>query len=405
MDRLKRTLGITECIFFGVGSILGAGIYTLIGKIAGFSGHFIWLSLLITSVAAMFTALSYAELSAAFPKAGGEYIYAKKAFGKTIGTLMGILISLNGIIVGSTVAIGFAGYLSTLVGLDHRLGILGILSLIFLINLMGIKQSSWVNILFTTIEVGGLVIVIYFSSPYFGSVDYLEMPSGGPHAILAGSALAFFAYVGFEEIVKLAEETTDPQKNIPRALLTANFIVMIVYLLVGVSVVSVIPFSELAQSQSPLADVLLQTYGKSGVVTISIIALFATSNTILSNMIGSSRVLLEMAPETPFIHKLSFISPNKKTPVVALLSVFILSLLFAQIGNIEQIARVSTVFIFMAFTLIHLAVIVLRVKNKDLNRPFRIPLNYRNVPIPTVLGLFMTVLLLGYTVHALFSPA
>ncbi|MBK9047176.1 MAG: amino acid permease [Bacteroidetes bacterium] len=131
MAELRRTLGLAECVFFGVGSILGAGIYTLIGKVAGVSGNLIWLSFFIASMSALFTAFSYAELSAAFPKAGGEYEYAKKAFGKKTGVFLGLTISLNGIISGATVAIGFAGYLSELIGINLLVSAMGIIIVLF----------------------------------------------------------------------------------------------------------------------------------------------------------------------------------------------------------------------------------------------------------------------------------
>ena len=295
MAKLKRTLGLSECIFFGVGSILGAGIYTLIGKVAGLSGNFIWLSFLIASVSALFTAFSYAELSAAFPKAGGEYVYAKKAFGKKTGIFLGITISLNGIISGATVAIGFAGYLSGLIGMSLLLASLAIIILIFIVNVSGIRQSSTLNIIFTIIEAAGLLFVIFAAFSSIGSINYLQLPPEGYNGILAASALAFFAYIGFEEIVKLAEETKNPSKNIPRALFASGAIVFVIYSLVALCAVSIIPYQQLGESESPLADIIGKKYGESGIIIISIIALFATSNTILSNMLGSSRVLLNMS--------------------------------------------------------------------------------------------------------------
>ena len=210
MAELKRTLGLAECIFFGVGSILGAGIYTLIGKVAGLSGNFIWLSFLIASFTAMCTAFSYAELSAAFPKAGGEYVYAKKAFGQKTGVFLGVIISLNGIVSGATVAVGFAGYLSGLLPVGSLVGSLGIIALLFIVNASGIRQSSVINIVFTIVEAAGLIFVIVAAFPSIGKVNYIELPPGGYSDILAGSALAFFAYIGFEDIVKLAEETKNP---------------------------------------------------------------------------------------------------------------------------------------------------------------------------------------------------
>lgn len=160
-----------------------------------------WLSFLIASVAALCTVFSYAELSAAFPKAGGEYIYAKKAFGKKMGTFLGIVISLNGIISGATVSIGFAGYLTGLIGINMLIATLGIIVLIFLVNVSGVRQSSVMNIIFTIIEAGGLIFVIYAAFPSIGRVNYTELPPNGYNGILAASALAFFAYLGFGDLI------------------------------------------------------------------------------------------------------------------------------------------------------------------------------------------------------------
>src|SRR5688572_33286598 len=131
MAKLKRTLGLAECIFFGVGSILGAGIYALVGKVAGMAGNMIWVSFLLAAGTALFTAFSYAELSAAFPKSGGEYVYVKKAFGHRMGAFLGWVISANGMISGATVALGFAGYFMEVTGIHTVAGALGIISLIF----------------------------------------------------------------------------------------------------------------------------------------------------------------------------------------------------------------------------------------------------------------------------------
>ncbi len=402
MAELKRTLGLTECIFFGVGSILGAGIYTLIGKVAGLSGNFIWLSFLIAAGSALFTAFSYAELSAAFPKAGGEYEYAKQAFGKKAGVFLGITISLNGIISGATVAIGFAGYLSALTGISLLVSAMGIIVLLFGVNAIGIRGSSVFNIICTLIEAGGLFFVIYAALPYLGEVNYVKPPAQGYNGILAASALAFFAYIGFEEIVKLAEETKAPEKNIPRALFIASAIVIAIYSLVAIGAVSVIPYQELGKSASPLADVIGKDYGQTGVIIISVIALFATSNTILSNMIGSSRVLLNISKETKALKLFSYVSPKRKAPLAALVLILLLMLGFALIGNIEIIARIATVFIFITFIVVNLSVIVLRIRQKEILRPYRIPLNIKNIPLVSVLGILTTLVLLGYTIQGLY---
>lgn len=403
MTELKRTLGLAECVFFGIGSILGAGIYTLIGKVAGLTGNLVWLSFLIASVSALFTAFSYAELSAAYPTAGGEYRYAKKAFGKKTGIFLGATISLNGIISGATVAVGFAGYLSGLIGFNILWGSLGIIALIFLVNASGIRESSVVNIVFTLIEAGGLLFVIFSALPSIGEINYTEAPPGGYNAVLGASALAFFAYIGFEDIVKLAEETKNPEKNIPRALFIASIIVIIIYTLVAISAVSVIPFEELKKSESPLADVIGKRFGNEGVIIISVIALFATSNTILSNMIGSSRVLMNMSLETKRLKVLSHVSSKRKVPLAALVLILVIMCSFALIGNIETIARIATAFIFITFIIVNLSVIVLRVKDKKLKRPFRIPGNIKNIPVISICGIIATLVLLVYNINSLFS--
>jgi len=400
MTELKRTLGLAECIFFGVGSILGAGIYTLIGKVAGEAGNFIWLAFLIASIAALFTAFSYAELSAAFPKSGGEYVYAKKAFGKKTGIFLGIIISLNGIISGATVSLGFAGYLGALTGISLLVASIGIIILVFLVNISGIRQSSIVNIIFTIIEAAGLLFIIYVGFPSIGDVNYTELSPKGFDGLLTATVIAFFAYMGFEEIVKLAEETINPEKIIPRALFISCAIVIVIYSLVSVCAVSVIPYQQLAASKSPLADIANTRFGNIGIITISVIALFATSNTILSNMIGSSRVLFGMSKETKFLKLFSHVSSKRKTPVAALILILVITCGFALIGDIETVARITTIFIFITFIVVNLSVIVLRVKEKEMNRPYRIPVNIKNIPVISVLGIIMTLILLSYNVYS-----
>ncbi|HEY1009803.1 MAG TPA: amino acid permease, partial [Daejeonella sp.] len=224
-EKLKRTLSLAECIFFGVGSILGAGIYTIIGKVAGYAGNLTWLSFLIASFTALLTAFSYAELSAAYPKAGGEYVYTKKAMGVKAGTAIGFIIALNGIISGATVAVGFGGYLGELLDAPIVLGALGIIGVIFLVNVSGIRESSLINIIFTVIEFSGLVLVIVSAFSKIGSVNLFEGTNSGNTSVLIAASLGFFAFIGFEEIVKLAEETKNPRKTIPIALFIASGIV------------------------------------------------------------------------------------------------------------------------------------------------------------------------------------
>lgn len=403
MAQLKRSLGLAECVFYGVGSILGAGIYTLIGKVAGIGGNTTWIAFLIASACAFFTALSYAELSTMFPKAGGEFVYANKAFGKKTGLFLGIIITLNGIITGSAVAVGFAGYFNDLTGSSFGWIPIAVVAVIFLVNAIGIKQSSWVNIIFTIIEAAGLILVIWCGFSSLGKVNVLEAPSEGINGIFTASALAFFAFVGFEEIVKLSEETKNPEKNIPRALIITSLIVAAMYVLVSLAAVSAVPFEELGRSKSPLADVVQTGIGKAGIITISVIALFSTSNTILSNMLGASRILYNMSKETRLLKPFSVISEKRKTPIPALLLILVVMSAFSLIGDIEVVARIASVFIFITFIGVNCCLIALRIKDKRTKRHYRAPMNIRNIPVTAVIGILATLALFVFNIISLVT--
>ncbi|MFY9308070.1 MAG: amino acid permease [Bacteroidia bacterium] len=403
MANLKRTLGLWECIFFGVGSILGAGIYTLIGKVAGMAGNLTWLAFLIASVIALLTAFSYAELSAAFPDAGGEYTYIKEAFGKKSGITMGIIVAMTSIISGSTVAFGFAGYFKELININLLAASFAVIALMFIVNVIGIKQSSGINIILTIIEISGLFFVIYCAFPTIGNVNYLELPPAGINGLLMAAALAFFANTGFEKIVKLAEETKEPEKNIPRALFVSSIVVIVMYTVVAICAISAVSYEELGQSESPLATIINSKFGKTAAIVIAVIALFSTSNTILSSMIGSSRVLLDMAKETKFLKSFSQVSPKHKTPKKALILIVVLMSAFVFIGNIETIATITTLFVFTTFIIINVAVIKLRVTAKNIARPYRIPGNINNIPVLCILSVVMTLVLLGYNIYSLIT--
>lgn len=401
-QKLARRLGLVEVIFFGTGSILGAGIYAIIGKVAGYGGNTIWISFAIASVTALMSAFSYAELSSMIPKAGAEYHYVKKAFNKKSGTVIGLIVSLTGIISGATVSLAFAGYLTDLLELPQFIAAVFIISLVWLVNSAGIRESSTVNIIFTIIEVSGLIMVLIAASTYFGKTDLLKFPEGGWNDLLTGAALGYFAFLGFEEIVKLSEETKKPEKNIPQALFYSAAIVMSIYMLISIAVISVIQPDELAKSSSPLSDVVEKGIGRNGAIALSIIALFSTTNTILSNMLGASRVLLELGDETKAIKMLSYISPKRKTPLVGLILVAGCMIAFAAIGNLETVALIANFFVFIIFLVVNAAVIRLRIKNPTASRPFRIPLNINNIPVPAILAMLLTLVLIVYSVKGIF---
>lgn len=402
MASLDRSLNLGQVIFFGVGSILGAGIYTLIGKVAGHAGNLTWLAFLIASFTALLTAFSYAELSAAYPKSGGEYVYVKRAFGQRMGTFIGLVIASNGIISAATVALGFAGYFTELIHLPIWPVAVGILVLLFLVNAIGIQGSSNVNMVLTGVEILGLVVVGAAAFPTLGSVDLLKGAGKGMDGLFFAAALSFFAYVGFEDIVKLAGETRNPQRNIPRALFASSGIVFVIYTALAVLVVGALPWQELADSPAPLSAIVESEWGRAGALFIAVAALFSTGNTMLSNMLGSSRVLSYMGRDVRPMQWMTAVS-KRKIPVRALLLILLVACVFTAIDDIEIVARIATITIFLTFLVVNLSVIALRVKQPDLVRPFRIPFSIGRLPVLSILGVLCTLVLLGYAVASFWG--
>ncbi|HLC57252.1 MAG TPA: APC family permease [Candidatus Nanoarchaeia archaeon] len=397
---LKRNLGLFQVTVAGVGIILGAGIYALIGLAARDAGNATWLAFLISAIVAAFTGLSYAELSTLFKGDAGEYDYTKKAFGRKLAWFITIAIIFTGIVSASAVSLGFAGYLSKLIGIDLLLGALGLIILMSLLNFWGINDSCKFNTLATFIEFAGLIIIIILGIKNFGSANLLEMPKGLTGVFQAG-ALVFFAYMGFETVVKLNEETKNPAKTIPKALILSIIISSILYILVAIAAVSVIPASQLAGSKSPLADVAAYGFGPIAFLIIGIIALFSTANTVLMTVVTTSRLAYGMAKEKSLPLFLAVVHKTRRTPYWAVIFVGLTTLLLALVKNIEIVADITTFFLFITFALVNLAAIFLRYKIKA-KRKFRVPLNIGKFPVLSALGVIVSLIMLYFSIINFF---
>ncbi len=390
---LKRELGLFEITLSGVGIILGAGIYALIGKAAALAGNAVWLSFAFSSLVAVFTGLSYAELSSMFPKASAEYEYTRSAFGRRLAFIIGWLIIFSGIIGASTVALGFGGYFNSFFSVPPVIsGLILIIALSFLL-FYGIKESAWFAVIATLIETAGLVLIIYIGLPYLGEVDYFEMPYG-LEGVFQASALVFFAYTGFESIVKLSEETKSPEKTIPRGLLLAILISIILYILVAVSAVSVVGWEKLGTSGAPFADLAFTAMGSRASILLSAIALFATANTVLLMLLGASRIMYGMADSATLPGILARVHPSRRTPGVAIFVSMIVSILFIFSGDIAFVANVDNFTLFVTFFVINASVILLRFIEPEMKRPFRVPLTAGRFPVLPLFGLLFCIFML-----------
>lgn len=398
MAILKKELGLFETTIYGVGIILGAGIYALIGEGAGLTGNSLWISFAISAVIASFTGLSYAELATMFPKAAAEYVYVNKGLGiKLLAFLIGYIIIFTGIATSATVSLGFAGYFNGLFNTPILVTAISLLIILAFINYLGIKHSSRINVVFTLIEVSGLLIVIALAFTQFGNiqqVNYLQM-TNGISGIFAATTLIFFAYLGFENIANVAEETRNPQKVMARAFILAIGITTVLYIFTALAAVTLATPQELSASSSPLAYAVSKTFlGENAFLVMSFIALFATANTVLISIIAGSRVMYGMARDKSLPHVLSIIHITKGTPYIAIVLFTCLAILLLFVGDISFIAQTTSLGAFLAFALVNASLLFLRYRKPNLERPFKTPLNIGKFPVLAFLGLLSSIFML-----------
>lgn len=393
--KLRRTLGLFEVTLSGIGIILGAGIYALIGEAAGLAGNAVWISFALSALVAVFTGLSYAELASMFPKASAEYEYTFQAFGRFAAFIIGWVIIFSGVVGAAAVSLGFAGYFQALTGASLLPSALLLLVVLSAVISVGIKQSARLAITFTAIEASGLVFIIILGIPYLGRVDLLEMSHLGFSGIFQASALIFFAFMGFEEIVKLSEEVKDPEKNIPRGLMLAISASIVLYITVAFSAVSILGWERLSQSSAPFADIAYSALGANASSIISIIALFATINTVLLMLLASSRIIYGMAQSGSLPQILANVHPQRRTPWTATLLSMALAMAFVSFQDIAFVANVSNFTIFMTFIVINAALIVLRYRKPEVYRPFQVPFSWGRLPLLPSLGIFFNIFMLA----------
>ena len=391
---LRETLGLLETTVGGVGIILGAGIYALVGEAAGKAGDAVWLSFLMAALMAGVIGLSYAELAGAFPKAGADYEYSRQALGSRAAFVVGWLVVIANLVAAAAVALGFGRYLNSFIDITPTVGALAALIVATVVAFAGIKQAVWVSILLTLVELGGLVVIIAVGVPHIGDVDLLRAQHGAS-GIFGAAALVMFAFIGFQQIATLSEETVDARRIVPRAMLLAIGITACVYVIVAVSAISVLGWEALADSRAPLADVAAKVLGDEAEDVIAAVALFSTSNTILLVLVAASRMIYGMAGRSALPRFLAWVHPGVRTPARAIVLSLLVSGGFALSGDIGLVAGATNFAVFIGFAAVNVSLIVLRYTHPDVERPFRVPLNIGRMPVLPLVALasvaFLTV--------------
>lgn len=402
MSDLRRELGLFEALVYGVGLILGAGIYAILGEATGVTGGSIVFSFLLAAVIASLTGLSYAELASLFPKAEGDYIFAHEAFHHELFsdiTAFGRL--AMGVISSAAVALAFAGYLTSFIDVPAIPIAILLVGCMAGVNYWGIELSTKINIVFTAIEVLGLLIIIWVAGGAWGNADIFHAPNG-TFGVVHAAFLIFFAYLGFGSIVNLSEETDTAVITIPRAIILSIAITTVLYVLVGLSSVALVDWQVLGQSASPLAEVALAGWGQTGSSVLAVIALFSTMNTVLILQISTSRLLYGVSKTEyqVFPTVLSRVHPARQTPHYAVILVGITTIPFVFLGDIGIVAGLANLMLLVVFVIVNAALLKLRYSRPELTRGFRTPLNIGRLSLTAVGGLLSS---LGLILFYLFT--
>ena len=409
---LKRSLSLFQATMYGIGLILGAGIYVIISDAAEIAGNLLWISFIISSFLAICTAFSYAQLSSLFPKSAAEYIYVKNSFGKLyLSIFVGCLTIFVTITSASAVAIGFSNYLSVFV--PQFPTILSSISIVFIlsfINFYGIRECMWFNTIFTIIELLGLFIIIFIGFIFgsFSNVNFLESPISNLYQnsnnnnyfltsigiVFGASSIIFFAYYGFENIPNIAEETKNPSKTISRAILLSITITTIVYVLVVISSLGLVTWQELSSSNVPLSLILEKVFEIKGNYIISLLALFATINTVLMMLISSSRIIYGMAKDGAYLHHFQKFHKKRNTPWLAIIITTLLSIIviILSFNNISIVSKLAVSGIFIVFIFVNSSLILLKFKEYSSLKEFL--LNYKRLPKFAFMGIVISFIMI-----------
>lgn len=399
--RLQPRLGLMALVFYGVGDILGAGIYALVGEVAGMAGRYSWLAFLIALVVASFTGLTYAELGGRFPRSGGESHFCRQAFAQPwIARLIGWLVFCSGVLSLCTISRAFAGYLHVMMP-DVSTGaiVVSLLLVLAVINFVGIHVSSAANIFCTVVESSGLLLVIcvglaFLTGQSEAPVPVPEVGTSPPVGVIAvfqAASLAFFAFIGFEDMVNVAEEARNPRRDMPRAIIAAAVIAGILYIAVIVVATRVVSPETLGNSDAPLLQVVQTAAPWIPAWLFTGIALFAVANTGLLNFITASRLLYGMARDGLLPRVLGTVHSATKTPHWSILIVLLIAILLATTGTLAYLAGTTSILLLCVFVTMNVALIRLKRSGKLSPDAFSVP-----IAIP-VFGVIVCCVLLACT--------
>jgi APA family basic amino acid/polyamine antiporter len=386
---LKRNLSLLDATSVGVGAIIGAGIFVILGIAIGYAGPSIIISIIIAGIVASFTAFSFAELGSAIPKEGGVYAYAYDLISPFAGFVMGVLWLFGQTVAGVTISLGFANYFVAIFPTVNLKIIAVIVALILTgLNLAGIKQSAFVNNILVVVKLVILGLFIGFGIFQVTPQNFSEFSPNGLAGILQGAGFIFFAYLGYGRIATLGEEVKNPERNLPLSILIALVVSLVVYILTALTATGLIDYRVLAESGSPIAEAASATGNYALVASVSLGALIATASVLLTNLIGLSRVSFAMARNNQMPKSMAKVS-RFGTPYLSVLVIGGLIALLALVLDLKQTAAITSFAVLSTHLIVNFSAIKLRKKMPGSVR-FKTPL----YPLIPSLGIISCVILM-----------
>lgn len=404
---LHHSLTLFDLIFMGIGAIIGAGIFVLTGIAAATkAGPAVVISYVVSGFAAMFAAFAYAELSASIGGTGSAYNYAYTGFGEFIAWMIGWDLLLEYMMTVSTVSIGWAGYVNNLFqafnihlpifftqnpfqgGGVNLLAVSIILGLTGLLCL-GVKISARFNTVIVLLKLSAIAIFIVVASSNIQPAYWIDFMPFGWSGVMEGAALVFFAYIGFDALSTAVEESINPQRDLPIAILTSLSICTLLYIVVSLLLTGIVPYSTL-DVPSPVADALLRLgyHTASGLIAAGAIAGLTT--VMLIAFYALTRICYAITRDGLLPNQFAVIHPRLHTPIRIILFTGLINALVAGLMPIDKAAELVNIGTLAAFTIVSVGVIAFRTTHPDLKRPFKLPF----YPYFPILGIFSCLYLM-----------
>ncbi len=403
MTELKRNVGLFGAASVGIANIIGAGIFVVSGVAAGLAGPAVILSFLLAGFIALMTALSAAELSSFITETGASYAFTKRAFGRFLSFLVGWFKYFDYIAGAAAVSVGFAAYFTELFGLTGTLPLIlaatGLPIIFTVLNLIGVKESAYVTSIMVLIKVFALILLMmiggFYLTQHFNVMRFTPFFPNGLNGMFNGAAIIFFAFLGFNTVAMMSEETKNPERTIPKALILAFIVTFILYMIIALLEIGVLDWQELGISASPLEDLAIAvSSNKIFLDFIAFSALIATGSVVLSSIIGGTRASFAMGRDRVLPAYFDRISKRFGTPYFSVIIGGSIIIVLAGIffNNIDTIASIVNFGSLFTYLFVHLSLLKLRKSEPHARRLFKVPL----YPIVPIIGAGCCILLMYY---------